>query len=146
MSKPRGDPACGISSEDVLILTEWHPACRQREARSGSGTERENLTDDAKGKGTSGSRREVPMCRRGADCRIVATKSLKCGWSEGAGSSPLGPVNRQRDEPDIQRKAAAFVRWHDPDKSRGLCPDPRETRGETPGVYSAKARLGSGLF
>jgi hypothetical protein len=37
MSKPRGDPSCGISSEDALIPTERHPACRQREARSGSG-------------------------------------------------------------------------------------------------------------
>jgi hypothetical protein len=35
--------------------TERHPACRQREARSGFGTERENLTGDAKGKGASGS-------------------------------------------------------------------------------------------
>src|SRR4029079_16584261 len=59
MSKPRGDPACGTSSEDVLIATERHPAYRQREARSGSGTERENLADDAKGKGASGSHREA---------------------------------------------------------------------------------------
>ena len=44
---------------DVLILTERHPACRQREARSGFGTERENLHGDAKGKGTSGSNREA---------------------------------------------------------------------------------------
>jgi len=34
-----------------------HPACRQREARSGS--ERENLAGDAKGKGASGSNREA---------------------------------------------------------------------------------------
>jgi len=59
MSKPRGDPSCGISSEDVLIPTERHPACRQREARSGSGTERENLAGDDKGKGASGSNREA---------------------------------------------------------------------------------------
>src|SRR5215510_484181 len=54
MSKPWGDPSCGTSSEDVLIPTERHPACRQREARSGSGVERENLAGDAKGKGASG--------------------------------------------------------------------------------------------
>jgi hypothetical protein len=59
MSKPRGDPSCGISSEDVLIPTERHPACRQREARSGFGMECENLAGDAKGKGTSGSNREA---------------------------------------------------------------------------------------
>ena len=44
---------------DVLILTERHPAYRQREARPGSCTERENLAGDAKGKGTSGSNREA---------------------------------------------------------------------------------------
>ena len=31
-----GDASSGISSEDVLIPTERHPACRQREARPGS--------------------------------------------------------------------------------------------------------------
>ena len=59
MSKPRVDPTFGISSEDVLIPTERHPACRQREARPGSGTERENLAGDAKGKGASGYHREA---------------------------------------------------------------------------------------
>ena len=59
MPKPGGDPSSGISSEDVLIPTERHPACRRREARPGFRTERENLTGDAKGKGTSGSNREA---------------------------------------------------------------------------------------
>src|SRR6266567_9237014 len=59
MSKPGGDPSSGISSVDVLILTERHPACRQREARPGSCMERENLAGDAKGKGTSGYNREA---------------------------------------------------------------------------------------
>src|ERR1700674_2146429 len=59
MSKPGVDPTSGISSEDVLTPTERHPACRQREARSGSGTERENLAGDAKGKGASGYNREA---------------------------------------------------------------------------------------
>ena len=59
MSKPGADPSPGISSEDVLIPTERHPACRQREARPGFGTERENLAGDAKGKGASGSNREA---------------------------------------------------------------------------------------
>jgi hypothetical protein len=59
MSKAGGDPSSGISSGDVLILPEQHPACRRREARSGSGTERENLAGDGKGKGTSGSNREA---------------------------------------------------------------------------------------
>ena len=59
MSKPWGDPSRGISSGDVLILSERHPACRRREAQPGSCTERENLTGDAKGKGASGSNREA---------------------------------------------------------------------------------------
>ena len=59
MSKSRGDPSCEISSGDVLIRTERHPACRQREARPGFGMERENLAGDAKGKGTSGYNREA---------------------------------------------------------------------------------------
>ena len=59
MSKPGGDPSSGISSVDVLIPTERHPACRQREARSGCRTERENLAGDAKGKGASGSNRKA---------------------------------------------------------------------------------------
>ena len=59
MSKPGVGTTSGISSEDVLIPTERHPACRRREARPGSCTERENLTGGAKGKGTSGSNREA---------------------------------------------------------------------------------------
>src|SRR4029077_6917433 len=59
MSKPWGDPSRGISSGDVLLRAEPHPACRRREAQPGSCTERENLTGDAKGKGASGSNREA---------------------------------------------------------------------------------------
>src|SRR6266436_9989431 len=59
MSKPGADPASGISLGDVLRLPKRHPACRRREAQSGSCTERENLAGDAKGKSTSGSNREA---------------------------------------------------------------------------------------
>ena len=59
MSKPGADPASGISLGDVLRLPERHPACRRREAQSGSCMERENLAGDAKGKGASGSNREA---------------------------------------------------------------------------------------
>src|SRR5215510_1320639 len=76
MSKPRGGTSFGISSGDILILPERHPACRRREARSGSGTEREHLAGDGKGEGASGSNREAesPMRRRGADCLVVFFK------------------------------------------------------------------------
>ena len=59
MSEPEAGTPSGISSGDVLILPERHPACRRREARLGSGLERENLAGDVKGKGTSGSNREA---------------------------------------------------------------------------------------
>jgi hypothetical protein len=64
----------GTSSGDVLILPERHPAYRRREARLGSGMERENLTGDAKGKGASGLNREAD--RRGADRLVVVMKAL----------------------------------------------------------------------
>ena len=35
----------------------------------------------------------------------------------------MGRVNRQREEPDMQRKAAAFARWHEPDDARVSSPD-----------------------
>src|SRR5713101_6515354 len=60
MSKPRVDPTFGISSVDVLILTERHPACRWREAQPDSCKERENLAGDAKGKGPSGAKGKGP--------------------------------------------------------------------------------------
>src|SRR6267154_2023084 len=59
MSKPGGDPSSGTSLGDALRLPKRHPACRRREAQSGSCMERENLAGDAKGKGASGSHREA---------------------------------------------------------------------------------------
>ena len=59
MSKPGADPSSGISVGEVLRLPTRHPACRRREPQLGSGTERENLSGDAKGKGTSGYNREA---------------------------------------------------------------------------------------
>src|SRR5215475_12965161 len=59
MSEPGDDPSSGISSGDALRLPERHPACRRRETRLGSCTERENLHGDAKGKGTSGADRKA---------------------------------------------------------------------------------------
>jgi hypothetical protein len=112
---------------DVLRLPKRHPACRRREAQSGSGTERENLAGDAKGKGASGSNREaestdVPerggLPRSSAEAAVMAVE--RRGQAIGV---ELGQPVR-RDEPIVQRKAAAFVRWHEPDKSRGLSPDP----------------------
>jgi hypothetical protein len=43
--------------------------------------------------------------------------------AKGAGHRHLTRVNRQREEPDDQWKAAAFVRWHEPDDARVSSPD-----------------------
>ena len=127
MSKPRGDPSCGTSSEDVLIPTERHPACRQREARSGSGAERENLAGDAKGKGASGSTREaestdaperdgLPRSSNEAGVMLVEQRRRVTDVE-------LGPTGGARRSPKAQRKAAAFARWHEPDDARVSSPD-----------------------
>jgi hypothetical protein len=58
MSKPRG-PFLRDHLGGCLRLPKRHPAWRRREAQLGSGTERENLHGDAKGKGTSGFNREA---------------------------------------------------------------------------------------
>jgi hypothetical protein len=52
------NPSSGMSLGDALRLPKRHPACRRREAQSGSGTERENLAGDGKGKDAMGRRRE----------------------------------------------------------------------------------------
>jgi len=38
------------------------------------------------------------------------------------GSTGVGS-NRHQEEPDVQWKAAAFVRWHEPDEARVSSPD-----------------------
>src|SRR5258705_8381336 len=97
VSNPGADPTPGISSEDVLILTERHPACRQREARPGSCMERENLAGDAKGKGTSGSHREAESTdapERGGLPRSSDEGSVmgleRRGWVIAVGLGPTG--------------------------------------------------------
>src|ERR1700719_4371049 len=125
MSKPWGDPSRGISSGDVLIRPERHPACKRREAQPGSCTERENLTGDAKGKGASDSNREPESTdapERGGLLRSSDEGPVmgleRRGWVIAA---DLGQLVR-REEPFVQRKAAAFARWHEPDDARVSSP------------------------
>ena len=126
MSKPGADPSSGISLGDALRLPKRHPACRRREAQSGSCTERENLAGDAKGKGTSGSNREaestdaperggLPRSSDEAGVMLVERR----GQVIAVGSGPTGNGR----SPMSQRKAAAFVRWHEPDDARVSSPD-----------------------
>ena len=126
MSEPGADPSPGISSEDVLIPSERHPACRRREARPGFGTERENLAGDAKGKGASGSNREAES----------TDAPERGGLPRSSDEGPVMGLERRgqviavdlgqpvrREEPFVQRKAAAFARWHEPDEARVSSPD-----------------------
>jgi hypothetical protein len=126
MSEPGADPSSGISSGDVLILPERHPACRQHEARSGSGTERENLTGDGKGKGASGSNREAESTdasERGGPPRSSEEGPVMGLERRGRViAADLGQLVR-REEPFVQRKAAAFARWYEPDDARVSSPD-----------------------
>ena len=127
MSKPGGDPSSGISSEDVLIPTERHPACRQREARSGCRMERENLAGDGKGKGASGSNREAESTdapERGGLPRSSDEAGVMLVERRGRVIAvELGPTGGAGRSPKVQRKAAAFARWHEPDDARVSSPD-----------------------
>ena len=127
MSKPGADPSSGISSEDVLIPTERHPACRQREARPGYRMERENLAGDAKGKGASGSYREAESTdapERGGLPRSSDEAGVMLVERRGRVIAvELGSTGGARRSPKVQRKAAAFARWHEPDDARVSSPD-----------------------
>src|SRR5258705_8939891 len=127
MSNPGADPSSGISSEDVLIPTERHPACRQREARLGSCTERETLDGDGKGKGASGSNREAESTdapeRGGLPCSSDEAGIMLVERRGRVIAVELGPTGGARRSPKVQRKAAAFVRWHEPDDARVSSPD-----------------------
>src|SRR6266508_4558192 len=127
MSKPRVDPTFGNSSEDVLIPTERHPACRRREARPGSCMERENLAGDDKGKGASGSNREAESTdapERGGLPRSSDEGSVMLVERRGRVIAvELGPTGGAGRSPKVQRKAAAFARWHEPDDARVSSPD-----------------------
>src|SRR6266849_2453524 len=150
MSEPGGCHSSGISLGDVLRLPKRHPAWRRREAQSGSRkklpcrrdpvssaagwqcrwatcTERENLAGDAKGKSASGSNREAESTdapERGGRPRS-SDEAGQCPWSKGGRSSPLslGQLGHTGRSPKSQRKAAAFVRWQEPDDARVSSPE-----------------------
>src|ERR1700692_2199210 len=104
MSKPGGCHSSGISLGDALRLPKRHPAWRRREAQSGSGTERENLAGDAKGKSTSGSHREAESTdapERGGLPRSSDEASVIFVERRGRVIAvELGPTGLYREEPD----------------------------------------------
>src|ERR1700757_1027532 len=112
MSKPRVDPTFGISSVDVLILAERHPAYRWREAQPGSCKERENLAGDAKGKGPSGTNRKAEstdaperggLLRSSEEAAVMAVERRGRGPSGGIGPTANGrsPRPNGRRQPSI---------------------------------------------
>src|SRR5436190_21135500 len=127
MSKPGGDPSSGISLGDALRRPKRHPACRQREARPGCCMERENLAGDGKGKGASGSNREAESTdapERGGLPRSSDEAGVMRVERRGRVIAvELGPTGGARRSPKVQRKAAAFARWHEPDDARVSSPD-----------------------
>src|ERR1700738_1484926 len=127
MSKPGADPSSGMSLGDALRLPKRHPACRRREAQSGSGTERENLAGDGKGKGASGSNREAESTdapERGGLPRSSDEAGVMLVERRGRVIAvELGPTGGAGRSPKVQRKAAAFARWHEPDDARVSSPD-----------------------
>src|ERR1700732_3346448 len=55
-------------------------------------------------------------------CFFVVMKRGNARGAKGAGHRHLARVNRQREEPDVQWKAAAFMRWHETDDAGGSSP------------------------
>jgi hypothetical protein len=128
MSKPGADPSSGIGLGDELRLPKRHPACRRREAQSGSCTERENLAGDAKGKGASDSNREAESTdapERGGLLRSSDEAGVMLVERRGQVIDvELGPTGLYPGRsPKVQRRAAAFVRWQEPDDARVSSPD-----------------------
>ena len=110
---------------DVLRLPRRHPAYRRREAQPGSCTERENLTGDAKGKGASGSNREAESTDAPVRGGLLRSSNeagvMLVERRERAIAIWLGSTGNGRNL-DVQWKAAAFVRWHEPDDARVSSP------------------------
>src|SRR5438309_11988375 len=75
------------SVAETYLLATRCPVYRRHDSRSGSRTELENLSGDAKGKGTSSetARPKVPMRRGGADCSVVARKRGNARGAKGGG-------------------------------------------------------------
>src|ERR1700730_15477274 len=66
--------------------------------------------------------RVVGIELRGRDCFFVAFKRGNARGAKGAGHRHLARVNRQREEPDVQWKAAAFARGLEPYAGRVSSP------------------------
>src|SRR6185312_6675715 len=107
MAKPGGDPSSGISFGDALILPKRHPACRRREAQSGSCTERENLSLRCQGRHPSGTHRKDQSTdaeHRGGAAHSRDEGSVMEPDRRGCVVQPSSRANRQREELVIKAK------------------------------------------
>src|SRR5215472_7459902 len=87
----------------TYLLATRCPVYRRHDSHSGSRMELENLSDDAKGKGTSSepARPKVPMRRTGADCSVIARKRGNARGAKGAGHQRWERANWQQEEPSF---------------------------------------------
>src|SRR5260370_5671747 len=124
MSKLRVDPTFGISSVDVLILTERHPAYRWREAQPGSCKERENLAGDAKGKGPSGPNRKAErtdaperggLLRSSEEAAVMVVERTGRFIDDESGQLATGGAPSSTKDGELQ--SMALARWCDRMKS-----------------------------
>ena len=89
--------------------------------------ERENLAGDAKGKGISGDHREAEstdaLVRGGLPRSSYEGSVMELERRGRVIAVELGPTGYAGRSPIVQRKAAAFVRRHEPDDARVSSPD-----------------------
>src|ERR1700720_1688576 len=125
MSEPGGDPSSGISLGDVLRLPKRHPACRRREAQSALVRNVRTLPAMRREK-AHGSIREAESTdalERGGLLRSSYEAGVMLVERRGQVIAvELGPTGYAGRSPKVQRKAAAFVRWHEPDDARVSSP------------------------
>ena len=112
MSKPGVDPSSGISLGDALRLPKRHPACRRREAQSGSCAERENLAGDAKGEGASGSHREAESTdapeRGGLPCSSDEAGVMPVEQRGQVIAVERGPTGSNQEEPESSAEGGSL--------------------------------------
>ena len=108
-------------------MAMWCPVCRRRDSHSGSCMERENLARDVKGKGASGDNREAESTDAPERDGLLRSSNegpvMGLERRERVIAAGFGPTGHAGRSPPVQRKAAAFVRWHEPDDARVSSPD-----------------------
>src|ERR1700730_9804477 len=138
---PKRHPAWRRREAQSGSGTERENLAGDAKGQGTSGSDREAESTDAPERGGLPRSSSHRLCRPTANetllshCRVVGIELrrrvcffvvLKRGNARGAkgvGHRRWDRVNRQREEPDIQWKAAAFVRWHEPDDARVSSPD-----------------------